>query len=166
VSSRALILRRILADRRSAALGLAAVLGYLGLSLVFIFVAGALMRDGSLPDSFDVRVLPVTPAKWLEVYGASPVAIWNFPLAWVSLAWEPHPEWWRLTSALLFISLGFAARMLVIAVLGGLVILLLVSLLRRLRASVRRDLSGAVGGVGLASIGSSVGAPMAALMGG
>jgi hypothetical protein len=165
VLSRARTVERLLARPRFAALWVAAVVLYLILAALILFLTSALSRGGSLPDAIEVRLVPVTIGKWLELYGLSPASGWRFPLARLDLFWEPRPEWWQLSGTLLFVSSGFFLRMLLIAVLGASVLVMLVALARQ-RASTARGLFGSVGGAGLAGVGSTVGAPLAAFAGG
>ena len=97
--------------------------------------------------------------------GISAGSGWRYPLARLGLFWEPRPEWWQLSGTLLFVPAGLVLRMLLIAALGAGALVLLASLLRQSAASGRGVL-GAVGGAGLASVGSTVGAPLAAFAGG
>ncbi len=165
VAARGRAIACALAERRIAGLWLVLVAIYIGLAGVILLFTSAVSRGGSLPDSVDLRLLPMTVGKWIEVYGVSAGSGWRFPLARLDMFWEPRPEWWQLSGTLLFVSLGFFLRMLLIAVLGALAAVILLVVLRR-RGPSSAGVVGTVGGAGLAGVGTSVAAPLAAFAGG
>jgi len=152
-----------LADRRYRRVALAVTLAYSGLWVFLIFVTSALMRGGSLPDASETRWLPVTPAQLLSLYELSPGSVWTYPLAAVEMFWQGRQPL-SLRGTLIYVSLGFVVRMTLIAALGGLTVALLVALVARVRS--RSRILGASTGIGVAAVGSGVGAPMAAFAGG
>ena len=158
-------LRTTLCERRYGLIAAAVTLAYTGGWIGMLLVSGAIMRGGTFPDSVDTRILPVTLGKWFEIYSPSLLSLWNFPLAGVQMFWEPSVRG-GLSGTLVYISLGFFARMTLIAMLGGLTLALLAALVRRSMRAPSRDVLGASAGVGVAAVGSSVGAPMAAFAGG
>lgn len=140
-------------------------LAYVALTMTLLLLLTAWTRGGRLPDSIELRALPLSYGKWTLLYGGSPVVALGFPLARVSFFWEPRPGFWELSATLIYLSLGYAIRMLLIAALAALAVVIVVQL-RRGAQHGSLGVSGGLAGAGLAGATVGVAAPVTALLGG